>query len=192
MARLARLRYPPLLLCAGLALVLTVAFFRLPDTLVTQLEDRRIVTGSAGDWTYRLLAVAAVLQAAYAGSVLRTERLRRHVPDSPVPTSAFEPLFSTLARSAAVAVGLTFVYLLAAFFLTGGRASAWFFVVVAIAQWAWYFRQLGKVAEWLESQPKPGPEPPEWAQTDPLSPATHVPPIAQALADEPTEQDEGG
>jgi hypothetical protein len=184
--RLTQLRNPPFFICGGIALIVTIAFFRLPETLVTQIEDRRIATGLVGNWTYRLLAVAAVLQAVYAGRALRTEKVRRFVPEERVDIAAFGPLYTSLARNAAIAVLLTFVYLLAAFFVTGGRASMWFFVALAVAQWAWYYRQLGKVAEWLGSQPRPLPEPPEWAALPP-EPAAHVPPLARGL----TIEDEG-
>jgi hypothetical protein len=188
-ARLEQLRTPPFFVCGGIALVVTIAFFRLPETLVTQIEDRRIATGVVGDWTYRLLAGIAVFQAIYAGRALRIEKLKRFVPDGRVDVTAFAPLYKSLARNSAIAVLLTFVYLLAAFFVTGGRASMWFFVAVGAAQWAWYYRQLGKVAEWLESQPRPLPEPPDWAAAPP-DPASHVPPLARGLAVEESPEEE--
>ena len=190
MATLARRRNPAFLVAAGIAVIVTVAFFRLPETLVTQIEHRRIATGWAGDWIYRLLAVIAFLQAVYAGSVLRVERVKRYVPEGPSHQSAFAPMYDALARNAAIAILLTLVYGLAAFFLTGGRSSLWLFIAILVAQWAWYYRQLGKLARWLALQPAPDPEPPAWARPAPVA-RTYTPPIARRLAEIAGEEQEG-
>jgi hypothetical protein len=188
---LARRRNPAFLVAGGIALIVIVAFFRLPETLVTQIEHNRPATGWAGDWIYRLLAVVAFLQAVYAGATLRIEKVKHLVPDGPTPPSAYEPMIAILARNAAFAVLFTLVYGLAAFFLTGGRASMWLFVAILVAQWAWYYRQLGKLVRWLLLQPVPDPEPPSWARL-PKEPETYVPPLARGLAQDSIDPDLGG
>lgn len=174
-------RNPPFAIAVGIALVLTLAFFRLPDTLITQIEHNTIASGTKGDWIYRLLAVVALLQAVYAGTILRPERVKRFLPqDEPSPRYVRERVFAGSSRSAAFAVLLTLVYGFAAFFITGGRASMWLFVVMTAAQAAWYYRQLGRLATWLEIQPGPPPKPPSWASWRP-EPEDYAPPIVRGL-----------
>jgi hypothetical protein len=178
--RLAEKRNIPFAVAGGIALVVTIAYFRLPDSLITQMERKSIATGWAGDWIYRVLAVVAVLQAVYVGTILRPERIARVLPAGVVTRTIKYAVFRGAAHGAAVAFPLTLVYGIAAFWLTGGRASTWLFVVVMTLQAAWYFRQLGKLAEWLERRPAPPPEPPSWQKWKP-EPETYVPPLARAL-----------
>lgn len=180
MAKLVRRRNPPFALAAGVVLVATIAYFRLPDALVVQIEHHTIASGPNGNWIYRILAVAAALQAIYAGTVLRPERIKRSLPTGPAPRAVVERVYVSATRTAAGAIPLTLVYGLAAFFITGGRASTWLFVAMMVAQGAWYYRQLGRLAAWLELQPAPAPEPPAWSKPRP-EPRDFAPPLARGM-----------
>jgi hypothetical protein len=174
-------RNPPFAVAVAVALILTIAFFRLPETLIIQIEHRAIATGPNADWIYRLLALVALLQAVYAGTILRPERVKRFLPsEEPSTREVRERLFASASRSASFAVLLTLVYGFAAFFITGGRASMWLFVAMTAFQTAWYYRQLGRLATWLELQPGPPPRPPSWAGWKP-EPEDYTPPMVRGL-----------
>jgi hypothetical protein len=190
MAKLARRRNAPFFIAGGIAVVVVVAFFRLPDTLIVQIEHRAPATGSGGDWIYRLLAVVAVLQGIYVGRMLRPDKVKRSLPDGVVAPEELERLFAAASRSASVAISPTLVYGLTAFFLTGGRSAMWFFVVVMVAQGAWYYRQLGRLATWLGRIPGPPPAPPRWL-TWRSDPTGYVPPVTRGLTSHPDGSGDG-
>jgi hypothetical protein len=86
---------------------------------------------------------------------------------------------SHAAQTAAIMVGLTLVYGLAHFFLTGERGSFWLFAFVAVLQAAWYFRQTRQITEYLSVQREP--------ETDEVTgrwdrePDDYCPPMARSL-----------
>jgi hypothetical protein len=80
-------------------------------------------------------------------------------------------------------VGLTLVYGIAMFLLTGLRAGFWAFVAVIVAQALWYYRLVGDVAAWLGRQPRPTGSPaPVWDRGD----ADYSPPLARGLVPPPS------
>ena len=122
----------------AVALIVAIAVFRLPEEFVAGLRRDRPLDSIASGWVYRLLAIAAFLQAAIVGLVLlRPERIRADLEANPQPPGK-------VARSAAGMASLTLAYGLGAFLLTGERAGMWLFLVIFAGQTAWYYRQVGK------------------------------------------------
>lgn len=182
MTELASERRSSFAIAAGVLAVITLAIFRLPDSLVTQIENSGFLSLSGRGWAFRLLAFFALIQALYMGySVLRAERVKRAREKDPrVARLSRRELVRSLARSAAGAIYLTVIYGIAAFSATGFRAGFWLFVGVALAQGAWYYRQTGEIAKWLTFQPESadgsgsgGP----WV----AAPSDYCPPIARDL-----------
>lgn len=141
-----------------LALV-SVALFRLPESLVAQMARNRWLSESQARWAFRLMLGAALGQVAFVGFVLlrleRVEqRLSTHTRALEIPAGW---LVGSLARSAAGMSLLTVLYGLAAFAVTGERGGYWAFVALTIAQLAWHFRQVGEVAAWLRFKEHPAP-----------------------------------
>jgi hypothetical protein len=166
-------RLPAFLVSAVVIFIVTLAMFRLPDSYVSQVErDTPLSTSQAG-WAYRLLAFAAIAQAIYGGFViLQVERVRK--ARSADPRSAAmtgEETVRTLARTGAGMVVLTLVYGVASFYVSGQRGGFWLFVVLAVAQGAWNYRQVGQVAKWVMQQPevdtKRQQRPPSWQPEPP-------------------------
>lgn len=171
----------PLVVAAVLLVVATIALFRLPEAFVEQFENRRTLTDSQAGWAYRLLALAALGQAAYGGFVvLSVERVaRERGADERLAASPPERVVRLLDRTAAVMVVLTVVYGVASFVTTGERGGYWLFLVIAMAQAAWYRYQIARVEHWLRFQPEPAAPPSPDAL--PVLPADHVPPIARVF-----------
>lgn len=153
-------RLRPFLYAAAVLVVVCLAVLRLPESFVAQLERNRTLSSAQAGWAYRLLAVAAIGQAAYGGFViLRPERIQKSLAkDRRLAAMPRRLVHISVARSAASMIALTLVYGAAAFWVTGERGGFWLFALVALAQWAWYLRQTGVVAQWLAFQPEPAPE----------------------------------
>jgi hypothetical protein len=149
-------RRGPFLVAAAVVLIVTILVFRLPESLVDQLRRHRPLSTDQSGWATKLLAMAAIAQAAYGGFViLATERVRRaRENEARVSEMSKAEIVTSVARNAAAMVVLTLVYGIAAFLPTGERGSFWLFVLVAVAQGAWYFRQVGEIARWLVLQPE--------------------------------------
>lgn len=188
------IRRRPFLVGAAVLLIVTTALFRLPETFVEKLYRHRPFDISTSGWVYRLLAVAALAQAAYVGFVLlRTERVKRARERDPrLARSSKQEVLASLARNASMMALLTIVYGLSAFALTGQRGGYWLFVVLSLLQLAWYYRAVGEIHGWLGFQPEfatttSG----EGSTTPPGTEQTHyVPPLARgAQSAQPAETD---
>lgn len=169
-------RWEPFAAAVAALVVITVAVFRLPESFVAMLERNALLQGSAAGWAYRLLAVAAVGQAAYVGFVvLRPERVAVALARQPSPP-AHILVAKSLAYNAAGMAALTLVYGIAAFAVTGLRAGFWLFVVIESAQLGWYYRLTGTVVEWLRFQPEP-----DTPSSGDGAPRPYCPPLARGL-----------
>jgi len=172
-----RPREPFIAASAGLAVV-TLVVFRLPESFVAVLQRNAMLQGAAAGWAFRLLALVAVGQAAYAGyMILRPERVEVALEHEPsLRAGGHVRVARSLAWNAAGISALTTVYGIAAFAVTGERAGFWLFVLIGIAQIAWYFRLTGTIVEWLRFQPQAPPG------TDAASaPPPYCPPLARGL-----------
>jgi hypothetical protein len=148
----------PFALAAAALAVVTLAVFRLPESFVAVLERNALLQGAAAGWAFRILAVVAVGQAAYGGfMVLRPERVELALDQEPsLRAAGHARVARSLSWNAAGISALTVVYGVAAFAITGERAGFWLFVLIGIAQLAWYYRLTGTIVEWLRFQPQAG------------------------------------
>jgi hypothetical protein len=178
MARRAR----PFAIVAVLTAVICIAVIRLPDTFLALLERNSPFTTAQTGWAYRLLAFAAVVQALYGGFVLlrpdHVEQARRK--DTKLAATPRAKLVGIVARTAASMILMTLVYGLAAFGISGQRGGFWLFPVLAVAQGAWYYRQVGQIGRWMGFQPESGASNPARAMWQ-REPADYCPPLARGL-----------
>lgn len=151
--------WQPFAVATVILVILEVAVFRLPATLLNQIETNGPFTSVQADWAYRLLAIGALAQAIFVGfKVLRIERVQHSLESDPkLGEMSKTQIAASLARAAAGMAILTLVYGLSALFIGGRRGGFWLFVLLALAQLAWYFRQTGVITQWLEFQPEPTP-----------------------------------
>jgi hypothetical protein len=151
--------WQPFAVATAVLVIVEVAVFRLPSTLLDQIEANGPFTSVQADWAYRLLAFAALGQAIFVGfRVLRIERVQHSLESDPkLGEMSKSQIVASLARAAAGMALLTLVYGLSALFIGGQRGGFWLFVLLTLAQLAWYFRQTGVIAQWLEFQPEPTP-----------------------------------
>ncbi len=182
MEQLAARRRGPFIVAAALAAVICAMVIALPDSFLSQLERNRTFTDAQAGWAYRLLAFFASGQLIYAGySIFRIERVSEARERDPrfaaLPKAK---VISSLARTAAALVIFTIVYGLASILLTGLRGGFWLFPMLAIAQGAWYYREVGQVASWTALETDTGTTDPQhgaWRQEA----ADYCPPIARGL-----------
>ena len=172
----------PFLFSGAVLAIVCVAMARLPDSFVAVFERSRPLNDAQGGWAYRFLVLAAILQAAYGGFViLRVETIRRaRQRDAKIAATPKDRLVTSVARNAAFMATLTLVYGFAAFWITGQRGGFWLFPLVAAAQLAWYYRQMGQIASWLSFQPavvSPGRPSHVWQR----EPPDYCPPLARGL-----------
>jgi hypothetical protein len=148
-------RSGPFLFAAAVISVVSIAVFRLPEEFITQLRSGRPFSAAQAGWLYRLLALAAVAQAAFVGfSVLRVERVEAAQKKDPkLRALTRAQMARSLARNGALIPLLTIVYGLSATALTGERGGYWLFLLLALLQLAWYFREVGQIERWLYSRP---------------------------------------
>lgn len=153
------LRLNPFLVAAAVILIVSLAVLRLPESFVVRLENESPFSTSQAGWAYRLLVFAAIAQAAYGGFVLlQVERVRTaRAKDPKAAEMSNRETIRALARNAASMVVLTLVYGGAAFYVTGQRGGFWLFPLIALLQGAWYLRQVGQIARWIDQQPEPKP-----------------------------------
>jgi hypothetical protein len=173
-------RRPPFIVAASILLIVSIAIARLPDSLVSSIENNRTFTNSQAGWAYRLLALAAVVQAFYGGfAILRIDRVKRaREKDPKVAAMTHDRVIASLSRNAAGMVMWTLVYGVAAFVITGERGGFWLFPFLCLLQLAWYFREIGAIARWLEFQPGPQREAiAAWVR----EPPGYLPPIARVV-----------
>jgi hypothetical protein len=166
----------PFVAAAAALVVVTLALFRLPESFVAVLERNALLQGSAAAWAVRILAVVAVGQAAYAGvMVFRPERVAAALDSEPsLRAAGHARVARSLAWNAAGIAALTIVYGIAAFVVTGERAGFWLFVLIGVAQIAWYYRLTGIIVAWLRFQPQP-----QLGSDEP--PPPYCPPLARGL-----------
>jgi hypothetical protein len=162
-------------------LIVFVAVARLPESLISQIERARPLTEGQAGWVFRLMLLAALVQAAYGGfAVLRPERVGSALARDPkLARMDRASIVAMVARNAAGMVALTVVYGLACTGLTGERGGFWLFALLAVAQGAYYYRQTGLIARWLALQPEPAPDKRtgEWNR----EPPDYSPPLARGL-----------
>jgi hypothetical protein len=163
--------------------IVCLAVFRLPDAFLSQLRTNKPLDDVQADWAYRLLVFVAIAQALYGGFVvLQSERVRKaRERDEKVGAMSREEIVTSIVRNAAGMCGLTMIYGLAALGLTGQRGGFWVFPGVALLQAAWYHRQSGEIASWIEFQPAfvgRDSAKPEWNAASP----DYEPPIARGLS----------
>jgi len=179
-AQVTRPLHPYWAALAALAIV-TVAVFRLPDSLLVQIQSHGPFSSVQADWAYRLLALAAAAQAVFVGFVvLRIERVQASIERDPkLAEMSKDQIAASLAKSGAGMGMLTLLYGLSALFISGQRAGFWLFVALTLLQLAWYFRQTGVISQWLEFQPEPTPHRIRdvWRR----EPPDYVPPLTRGL-----------
>jgi hypothetical protein len=176
-------RVRPFGVVGALTLVVCIAVIRLPDTFIALLERNSPFTSSAQmGWAYRLLAFAAVGQILYGGFVLlRPERVdAARKKDPKLALASRSKITGIVARTAASMTLMTLVYGLASLGVTGQRGGFWLFPLLAVAQGAWYYHQVGQIAQWMGFQPE--------AATDETpralwkrEPEDYCPPLARGL-----------
>lgn len=173
----------------AIAAIVCIAVVNLPDSYLAQLLRSRSLSSSQAGWAYRLLAFAAVAQAAWGGFVvLKVERLKKaRAADPKLRSMERGAVVSSISKNAAAMIMLTLTYGLASIWVTGQRAGFWLFPVLALAQGAWYYRQIGQLYEWLTFQPVPL----ETARRSVWrrEPPDYCPPIARGLVTERSPRD---
>lgn len=182
MEELANRRRGPFIVVAALFASICVVVIAIPDSVLAQIERNRPLTEGQAGWAYRLLAFFAIGQIVYTGmSVFRIDRLEklreRDVRFAKLPKPK---VISSLARNAAALVSFTLVYGLASIGLTGQRGGFWLFPVLAVAQGAWYYREIGEIATWKAFQPEPVIDDPDkgaWSGAG----ADYCPPLTRGL-----------
>ena len=186
-------RRPPFIFVAAVVAIISVALFRLPESLINTIERNRFLELTAAGWAYRLLAFFAIAQALFGGFyVFRIDHVKKSRAEDPkVAAMTRTRVMTSLSRNAAGMIFLTCIYGLASFGVTGQRAGYWLFLFLCVAQGLWYFRELGTVARWLGFQPDTGLEiVPDavWKR----EPPDYSPPIARTLTplEEPTHEAE--
>jgi hypothetical protein len=129
----------PFAVAAAALLIASTAVVRLPQSFGADMQRNGVLTGDPANLAFVILAVVAGAQAAYGGFVLlRPERLETELANGRLPGSRA----ASIAWMAAGLASLTLVYGVAAFSLTGLRGGFWVFVIMELAQGAWYFRQV--------------------------------------------------
>jgi hypothetical protein len=170
----------PFIYVGAVMLIVYVAIARLPELFVAQMENNSPLSFAQAGWAFRLLALAAVVQAAYGGfSILQVDRVRSSWDNDPkMATMSRAEVAVVVSRNAAIMVALTLVYGLALFFLTGERGSFWFFALLAVLQAGWYFRQTRKITDYLAVQRDPEKETGgRWKR----EPDDYCPPLARSF-----------
>lgn len=180
-------RARPFAIVAVAIAVVCIAVLRLPDTVLALLARNTPFTTAQTGWAYRLLAFAALAQALYGGFVvLRPDHVEEARDKDPkLAAKPRTQLVAIVARTAASMTFFTVLYGLAAFGVSGQRGGFWLFPLLAAAQGAWYYRQVGQVAEWLGFQPEAASDAPArglWQR----EPPDYCPPLARGLRPAPT------
>jgi hypothetical protein len=165
-------RLVPFLVALAFLALVCIAMARLPDSYTARLERNSSFTSSQAGWAYRLLALAAIAQAAYGGFVLfQIDRVRKaRLEDEKTSAMPVPQLVRSLARTAAGMTLLTLVYGIVSFYVRGQRGGFWLFALLAFVQLAWYLRQVRQIARWLDLQLAIDPERPKqpaWTKEPP-------------------------
>lgn len=178
---LANRRRGPFIVTAALFFAVCVVVIAIPDPVLAQLKNNRPLTEAQAGWAYRLLAFFAIGQIVYTGmSVFRIDRVDRlRNTDERFARLSKPEVISSLARNAAALVFFTLVYGIASLLLTAQRGGFWLFPLLAVAQGAWYYREIGQIAQWKAFQPDAvtGISDGSWSTGGP----DYCPPIARGL-----------
>ena len=182
MEELANRRRGPFIIVAAISVAICVVVIAIPDSILAQLEHNRPLTDAQAGWAYRLLALFAIGQIVYTGmSVFRIDRIEQlRERDDGFARLSKPAVISSLSRNAAALVVFTLVYGIASLILTAQRGGFWLFPLLAIAQGAWYYREIGQISEWKAFQPDiVGTDVPDtsWTTGGP----DYCPPIARGL-----------
>lgn len=161
--------------------IVSVVVFRLPESLLVQIQSNGPFSSVQAGWAYRLLALVAAAQAVFVGFVvLRIERVQNSIEKDPkLAEMSKDQIAASLGRAGGGMAMLTLLYGLSALFIGGQRAGFWLFVALTLIQLAWYFRQTGVISQWLEFQPEPTPHRIRdvWRK----EPPDYVPPLTRGL-----------
>lgn len=184
MSSTSEVRRPSFAVATALLVIVSIAVARLPESFVEQLRRNRPFDMSGSGWLYRLLAGVAIAQAFYVGFVaLRTEKVgEARSKDQKLAHMTRSETVRSVARNAAAIALLTLVYGLSALALTGERGGYWLFAFVTLLQLAWYYRQVGQIAAWIEFQPEFGADVSVEQAQD--TGEDHVPPLARGVTTE--------
>lgn len=179
---LANRRRGPFIVVAALFVAICVVVIAIPDSVLALIERNRPLTDVQAGWAYRLLAFFAIGQIVYTGmSVFRIDRLEKlRERDERFAKLPKPKVISSLARNAAALVSFTLVYGLASIGLTGQRGGFWLFPMLAVAQGAWYYREIGQIASWKAFQREPAADEGDkgaWSGAD----ADYCPPLTRGL-----------
>lgn len=178
-------RWAAFTVTAVIVAIVAIAVFRLPESLISQLERNAPLSSDAAGWAFRLLVIAALAQAAYGGfSVLQVDRIREaRTTDPKIHRMTRSELFALLARNAGGMVLLTLAYGIAAIIVSGERGGFLAFVLIALAQLGWYLRQVSQIGSYLDFQADPSsqPAPAPWNRPGP----DYVPPLVRGLRSAP-------
>ncbi|HWC13780.1 MAG TPA: hypothetical protein VG929_04210 [Actinomycetota bacterium] len=182
MEDLAQRRRGPFIVAAAFAAAIIIAVIALPDPFIRQIERNRPLSNAQAGGAYRLLVLFALIQVVYTGgSVFRVQRLAdAREKDPSLARLPKDRVVSSLARNAAALVLFTFIYGIASIAITGQRGGFWLFPVLAVAQGAWYYREIGEVAAWKAHQAdhvEHDPDQGRWRTTPP----DHCPGITRGL-----------
>lgn len=182
MRELVAKRLRPFGVAAAITLVVCIAIARLPDSLVELLDRKSPFSSAQVGWAYRLLVLAALAQALYGGFVLlRADHVQRaRAKDPKLAAMSRAKLTGIVARTAASMVLFTLIYGIAAFLVGGQRGGFWLFPLLALAQGAWYYRQVGQVAKWMGFQPEAEPHQPGRGAFQ-REPDDYCPPLVRGL-----------
>lgn len=178
-------RRGPFAVVIAIVAIVSLAVARLPGPFLSQLQQNRPLSAAQSGWVYRLLAAIACAQAVYSGFfALQPERIRKaRERDEKTRLMTPDQIEGSVARNAAGMIFLTLVYGIADLALTGERGGFWLFPLVIVAQAAWYYRQVGQIAQWLTFQPAPVAVDHDWDVAE--IPADWAPAIARGLTPEP-------
>lgn len=180
---LANRRRGPFIVVGSLFVAICIVVIALPDSMLVQVERNRPLTDTQAGWVYRLLAFFAIALIVYGGMVVfrieRIEQLRER--DERFARLPKPEMIASLARNASALVLFTLVYGIASLVLTGQRGGFWLFPLLAVAQAAWYYREVGQIAGWNAFQAdvtKINPDSGRWSPTT----SNYCPPLARGLA----------
>ena len=178
---LARRRRGPFIVVSAVFVAICVVVIAIPDSVLANLHSNRPLTDGQAGWAYRLLAIFAVSQIVYTGmSVFRIERIAKlRESDERFAAMSKPAVISSLSRTGASLVFFTLVYGIASIVLTAQRGGWWLFPSLAVAQGAWYYREIGQIAGWdsLQVAQVSVEHPQKWSDGGP----DYCPPIARGL-----------
>ncbi|MEA2516329.1 MAG: hypothetical protein QOG16_167 [Actinomycetota bacterium] len=184
MRDLANRRRGPFVVLAALFVAVFIIVIAIPDSFLSLIARNTPLAGSQTGWAYRLLVFFALSQILYtSATVYRVDRIEKlREKDERFARLTKPQVVSSLARNAAALVFFTLVYGLASIFLTGQRGGFWLFPVMAIAQAAWYYREIGQIAAWDAFQPATSDVDPDRGAWSGGGPPDYIPPLTRGLS----------